>query len=187
MDELKILKMLCPKGTLWNYGEKFNSFLECFANRIKELREYENNIVRESLPYTASDSISDWLKMYEIQTTNNALLDAKLLRLYSNAFGGQSIEYLNNLIQKEYPNIEIRLENNKTTITITGEINTTVEYLMFIDFVEKIFPAYCLSVFSIEVLENFGQYGLCNLAISGVARCNNIPNTISEGDKYENK
>ena len=169
LEDLKIFKMLLPKGSLWNYGQKLNIFLECISNQIEYLRKYQNDIIKESSPFTSEDTIFDWISTYNLVSSNDVLTDKKLVRLYALSFGGQNIEYFKRTIQKEYPSIEIKLLDDKTTIVVLGEILSKVEYNMFVDYTEKIFPAYCLISYNVQVLENFGQYCECGVAECGVA------------------
>lgn len=169
--DLKIFKVLLPKGILWRFGNSINAFFEAIVNRLSEIRDYQDSIIKESTPFRATLTIDEWMKTYGIISSNDPVIDSKMIKLYASSFGGQSMEYFERVIKAEYPNIKIQLLTDKTTITIVGSIYTRIESLMFQDYCEKLLPAYALLDFNITVKENFGQYGVCGVAQSGVARC----------------
>jgi len=172
--DIKIFKMLLPKGILWKFGDSINAFFEAIVNRLSEIRNYQDKIVKESSPLTAIDTINDWMKTYSIISSNDPLIDSKMIKLYASSFGGQSMKYFERIIEAEYRNIKIKLLSDKTTISIVGTIYTRVESLMFQDFCEKLFPAYTLLDFNVSVKESFGQYGECGVAQCGVTQCGHI-------------
>ena len=181
--DIKIFKMLLPKGILWRFGDSVNAFFEALVNRITEVRNYQDEIVKESSPFTAVLTITDWMKTYSIISSNDPLIDSKMIKLYASSFGGQSMAYFEKIIEAEYPDIKIKLLNDKTTISIVGAIYTRVESIMFQDFCEKLFPAYTLLEFNVLVKENFGQYGECGVAQCGVSECGYIQ--ASQRNKLE--
>ena len=171
IEDLKLLKMLLPKGSLWqSFGNNFNAFLDSIAIQFQSLRKYQDDIIKESSPFTAYDTLPEWLKAYNLTKSGNTEINLKLIRLYASAYGGQSIGYFNEIIKKEYPKINVALLADDTTINVTGSIFTLEERLIFIDFCEKIFPAYCLFNFNIDVLEDYGQYGVCGILECGVGQ-----------------
>lgn len=175
----KLFMSLLPVGRLWQFGIKIQKVINILANEVSKLKEYINEISNESIPYTANDTVEEWLKQYGLKNTGDQKANKNLICIYANAVGGSSIYYLENILAKMYPDIIISFNDIKTKVTLDGELYTKIEQDDLIDFVEKIFPAYIVIVYFIDVKEDYGQYSECNNAICGVSVCNNPQKEIA--------
>ena len=169
----KLFISFLPIGRLWQFGINIQKVINILANEVGKLKEYINDISKESIPYTADDTVEEWLKQYGLKNTGDQKANKNLIYIYANAVGGSSIYYLENILAKMYPDISISFNDVKTRVTLDGELYTKIEQDDLIDFVEKIFPAYIVIVYFIDVKEDYGQYSECNNAICGVGICNN--------------
>ena len=179
----KLFISFLPIGRLWQFGINIQKVINILANEVSKLKEYINDISNESIPYTADDTVEEWLKQYGLKNTGDQKANKNLICIYSNAVGGSSIYYLENILAKMYPDISISFNDVKTRVTLDGELYTKIEQDDLIDFVEKIFPAYIVIVYFIDVKEDYGQYSECNNAICGVSVCNNPEKEIPPLDK----
>lgn len=175
----KLFMSLLPIGRLWQLGINIQKVINILANEVSKLKEYINEISNESIPYTANDTVEEWLKQYGLKNTGDQKANKNLIYIYANAVGGSSIYYLENILAKMYPDIIISFNDIKTKVTLDGELYTKIEQDDLIDFVEKIFPAYIVIVYFIDVKEDYGQYSECNNAICGVSVCNNPQKEIA--------
>lgn len=175
----KLFMSLLPIGRLWQFGINIQKVINILANEVSKLKEYINEISNESIPYTANDTVEEWLKQYGLKNTGDQKANKNLIYIYANAVGGSSIYYLENILAKMYPDIIISFNDIKTKVTLDGELYTKIEQDDLIDFVEKIFPAYIVIVYFIDVKEDYGQYSECNNAICGVSVCNNPQKEIA--------
>ncbi|WP_304354283.1 hypothetical protein [Brachyspira innocens] len=175
----KLFMSLLPIGRLWQFGINIQKVINILANEVSKLKEYINEISNESIPYTANDTVEEWLKQYGLKNTGDQKANKNLICIYANAVGGSSIYYLENILAKMYPDIIISFNDIKTKVTLDGELYTKIEQDDLIDFVEKIFPAYIVIVYFIDVKEDYGQYSECNNAICGVSVCNNPQKEIA--------
>ncbi|WP_300753104.1 hypothetical protein [uncultured Brachyspira sp.] len=178
----KLFMSLLPIGRLWQFGINIQKVINILANELSKLKEYINEISNESIPYTADDTVEEWLKQYGLKNTGDQKANKNLICIYANAVGGSSIYYLENILDKMYPDIIISFNDIKTKVTLDGELYTKIEQDDLIDFVEKIFPAYIVIVYFIDVKEDYGQYSECNNAICGVSICNNPQKEIAVFD-----
>ena len=175
----KLFMSLLPIGRLWQFGINIQKVINILANEVSKLKEYINEISNESIPYTANDTVEEWLKQYGLKNTGDQKANKNLIYIYANAVGGSSIYYLENILAQRYPDIIISFNDIKTKVTLDGELYTKIEQDDLIDFVEKIFPAYIVIVYFIDVKEDYGQYSECNNAICGVSVCNNPQKEIA--------
>lgn len=179
----KLFISLLPIGILWQFGINMRKVINILANEAAKLKEYIDDIAKESIPYTADDTIEEWLKQYGLKNTGDQNANRNLICINANAVGGSSIYYLKNILAKVYPDISISFNDIKTKATLEGDLYTKIEYDDLIDFVEKKFPAYIVIVYFIDVKEDYGQYSECNNAICGVSVCNNPEKEIPPLDK----
>ena len=179
----KLFISLLPIGILWQFGINMRKVINILANEAAKLKEYIDDIAKESVPYTADDTIEEWLKQYGLKNTGDQNANRNLICINANAVGGSSIYYLKNILAKVYPDISISFNDIKTKATLEGDLYTKIEYDDLIDFVEKKFPAYIVIVYFIDVKEDYGQYSECNNAICGVSVCNNPEKEIPPLDK----
>ncbi|MEI0477305.1 hypothetical protein [Brachyspira pulli] len=179
----KLFISLLPIGILWQFGINMRKVINILANEAAKLKEYIDDIAKESIPYTADDTIEEWLKQYGLKNTGDQNANRNLICINANAVGGSSIYYLKNILAKVYPDISISFNDIKTKATLEGDLYTKIEYDDLIDFVEKKFPAYIVIVYFIDVKEDYGQYSECNIAIAGASVCNNPEGEIPPLDK----
>lgn len=179
----KLFISLLPIGILWQFGINMRKVINILANEAAKLKEYIDDIAKESIPYTADDTIEEWLKQYGLKNTGDQNANRNLICINANAVGGSSIYYLKNILAKVYPDISISFNDIKTKATLEGDLYTKIEYDDLIDFVEKKFPAYIVIVYFIDVKEDYGQYSECNIAIAGASVCNNPEGEIPSLDK----
>lgn len=179
----KLFISLLPIGRLWQLGTNIRKVVYILANEAAKLKEYIDDIAKESIPYTADDTIEEWLKQYGLKNTGDQKANKNLICIYANAVGGSSIYYLKNILAQRYPDIIIKFNDIKTKVTLEGDLYTKLEKDDLVDFVEKTFPAYIVIVYFIDVKEDYGQYSECNNAICGVSVCNNPEKEIPPLDK----
>ncbi len=184
MEQLKLLKSFLPKGDFWTIGAKFEAFLECLALELGYLKTYIANIKRESLCSTAEDTIAEWLLVYNVADTGNVERNKEIIRLYSSATGGQSVDYFNRIIQAVYPNVFIEVRDSTIILTLNGTLETSSEYYVLISFCKRIFPAYCIFYDFIEVEEEaYAKSNECGIAECGAAECG-YDKEFNENEEY---
>ncbi len=184
MEQLKLLKSFLPKGSFWAIGAKFEAFLECLALELGYLKTYISNIKRESIATTAEDTIAQWLLVFNVADTGNVERNKEIIKLYSSATGGQSVDYFNRIIQAVYPNISIGVRDSTIILTLNGTLETSSEYYILISFCKRIFPAYCIFYDFIEVEEeSYVKSNECNVAICGSAICG-YDKELSASEEY---
>lgn len=167
-----ILVSLLPNGKLWNFGENIRKVFKIICLEFAKLKEYIDGFVRESIPYTAEDTIKEWLNQYGIIDTGDNISNKNLIAINANAYGASNISYLENILKARYPKLEVKFDRvTWRKVDISGQLDTQNEELQLIDFLEKTYPAYILRNLFVDVVEDYGQFSVCGDAICGAAVC----------------
>lgn len=106
---INLLKSLFPKGSPWNLLGEFGKLINGIGTSINRVYTYAQETLAESNPSTTTDLIQNWFDALGIKNEPNLSLDEKRRILNTNYIGtgGQSKEYIQNQIQKVFPNIII--------------------------------------------------------------------------------
>lgn len=167
-----ILVSLLPKGKLWNLGENIRKVFKIICLEFAKLKKYIDGFVRESIPYTAEDTIKEWLNQYGIIDTGDDISNKNLIAINANAYGASNIAYLENILKARYPKLEVKFDRvTWRKVDISGQLDTQNEELQLIDFLEKTYPAYILRNLFVDVVEDYGQFSVCGDAICGASVC----------------
>lgn len=105
----RVIRALLPKGHAWRWDDFGRRLIEGLSVEIGRLRTFLRDIVAESFPRTATDTLPEWyenLGMPYDATVPLSTRQARAEQQYT-AFGGQDIVYLNELLHVAYPNVSI--------------------------------------------------------------------------------
>ena len=119
-----ILVSLLPKGKLWNLGENIRKVFKIICLEFAKLKEYIDGFVRESIPYTAEDTIKEWLNQYGIIDTGDDISNKNLIAINANAYGASNIAYLENILKARYPKLEVKFDRvTWRKVDISGQLD----------------------------------------------------------------
>ena len=100
-----------PGGPAWRLATTFRAVIDALGLAFDRMREFITvEIIKESLPSTAEDTLSDWFTMLGIPYDSTQTLATRRARAKQawTATGGQSLDYLNGIIQIAFPDVEIQ-------------------------------------------------------------------------------
>lgn len=127
----KVFKSLLPKGDPWKHPGYFKSLVEAVAQSFTTLRTFLKSVIAESNPSTANETIEEWFDMLGLYYDATQPLDnlRKRAKQAYTATGGSSKEYLEEQIQKAYPDVRVgevfMPEAYVCGVAVTGLARTT--------------------------------------------------------------
>ena len=106
---LNFIKSLFPKGSPWNLLGEFGKLINGISQSINRVYQYAILTLNESVTLTTEDLIQNFFDAFGLENDPSLTLLEKrqLLNSYYIGTGGQSKEYIQNQIQKIFPQIEI--------------------------------------------------------------------------------
>ena len=103
------LRSLFPPGHPWQLFGNIGQLIDGLALSLERLRVFLMDVITESNPGTATDTLQQWYAQLGItydQTQSTATLRKRAKQAFT-AIGGQSKEYIEAVLQVAYPNITI--------------------------------------------------------------------------------
>jgi len=115
------LKRLLPTGRALKFVGQGEQVLEALGTSLERPKEFLRSVQDEALPYTATNTIDEWLELFGIAVPSDTTLEEKrkIAAEAIAAIGGQSIDYINSRIQAVFPNVYI-VENTVFTYNVLG-------------------------------------------------------------------
>ena len=106
---LNLLKSLFPKGSPWNILGEFGKVINGISESITRVYNYAILTLNESVTLTTTDLIQNFFDAFGLENNPGLSLTEKrkLLNSYYVGTGGQSKIYIQNQIQKFFPNISL--------------------------------------------------------------------------------
>ena len=106
---LNLLKSLFPKGSPWNILGEFGKVINGISESINRVYNYAILTLNESVTLTTTDLIQNFFDAFGLQNGPTLSLPEKrqLLNSYYTGTGGQSKIYIQNQIQKVFPQITL--------------------------------------------------------------------------------
>ncbi len=120
-------------------------------------------IIKESNPGTSNETLPEWAKDYALPLS----IGSRGVRNTFASTGGQSLEYLQDAVSAEFPNITIT-ETGVLTYEVSGSVLTTNDRIRLESVIDRIFPLYCSVTENIIVVSG-ADVARCNLGITGAA------------------
>jgi len=108
MDLMKrVLRLLFPPGSAWRLPGNLGNLVDALAESFTRLRTFFRGILSEALPGTAEDTLAEWYETLGLKYNPTQELAARQQRAEQahTATGGQSKDYLEEQIQKAYPDV----------------------------------------------------------------------------------
>jgi hypothetical protein len=127
---LNLLKSLFPKGSPWNILGEFGKVINGISESINRVYNYAILTLNESVTLTTTDLIQNFFDAFGLENDPSLSLSGKreLLNSYYIGTGGQSKIYIQNQIQKIFPQItleEYSLNvNSMVGLGMTGQMET---------------------------------------------------------------
>nr|WP_233142895.1 putative phage tail protein [Marispirochaeta aestuarii] len=125
------LRSLFPPGHPWQLFGNIGQLVDALALSLERLREFLMDVITESNPGTATDTLQQWYAQLGITydpTQSTATLRKRAKQAFT-AIGGQSKEYIEAVLQVAYPNVtieEVEIEPiNQVGIGMIGKMVTT--------------------------------------------------------------
>jgi hypothetical protein len=127
---LNLLKSLFPNGSPWNILGEFGKIISGISESINRVYNYGILTLNESVTLTTTDLIQNYFDAFGLENDPTLILSEKrqLLNSYYIGTGGQSKIYIQNQIQKVFP--QITLEEYSINIDsmvglgMTGQMQT---------------------------------------------------------------
>jgi hypothetical protein len=106
---LNLLKSLFPKGSPWNILGEFGKVINGISESINRVYNYAILTLNESVTLTSTDLIQNFFDAFGLDNDLSLSISEKrrLLNSYYIGTGGQSKIYIQNQIQKVFPNISL--------------------------------------------------------------------------------
>ena len=127
---LNLLKSLFPKGSPWNILGEFGKVINGISESINRVYNYAILTLNESVTLTTTDLIQNFFDAFGLENDPSLSLSEKrqLLNSYYIGAGGQSKIFIQNQIQKVFPQItleEYSLNiNSMVGLGMTGQMET---------------------------------------------------------------
>lgn len=194
----RTLRRLMPGGNAWRGRGNLALVLEGLAGQIEAARAFLDAAQTESIPKTASVTLQDWFRAlgmyYEPGRTDDQRRAAADLA-YTSA-GGQSLEYLTDQLQKEYPHVWIEegatdasgvagdavsgesvtsaYYNFSFNFSVKGDVFTVRDYYRVVSIVQRLAPLHLEPEFFIRILNEL-DIARTGIAVTGRARTGKGP------------
>lgn len=192
------LRLLFPRGLAWRLPGQLGQLVDAIALSIDHLRLFALDVVMESLPGTANETLPDWYATADLPYDASLPLAARQVRLATalSATGGQSFGYLQDQLQAELPDTYLtesgisdpavagvygvgryglmRYGNGNPlhTFWVQGFVGTTEEYDRMLAILARIFPLHLGPMIGVSITSLLG-YGRSGIAKSGTSRSGN--------------
>jgi uncharacterized protein YmfQ (DUF2313 family) len=160
---------LFPKGRIWNFTGNLLLFKQAVDLSLERIRVFLKAAILESIPGKATQTQKEWFELLNLPYDASTTLKEKKDRssaVYT-AAGGQSLDYLNDQIQKEFPNIwltEIDLYNYQ----VNGTVTTVSAYYRLVGLIDRICPLHLSPFYDIVIIEALDT-AYCGICITGKA------------------
>jgi len=189
----KTLKGLFPPD--WSLVKDLRACVEALSLSFERIRVFLNGVITESEPSTAVETLEEWFTQEGINydpSQSTARLQDLANQSYSNT-GGQSPAYLNEQIQKAFPDVYV--EENLTSpelmvgsgmvglmmvtdfpisgadpwflYTVRGEVDSVSDLDRIKNFLDKIMPVPYEPVFAVTI-RNLTPSGMVGLGMVGL-------------------
>jgi hypothetical protein len=150
---LNFFKSLFPKGSPWNILGEFGKLINGISQSINRVYQYGILTLNESVTLTTEDLIQNFFDAFGLENDPSLTISEKrqLLNSYYIGTGGQSKVYIENQIQKVFPEITIQeyIINIESMVGLgmTGKMQTE-NYLGWIPIINRdgTFPMYLYKV-----------------------------------------
>ena len=172
----KMLQLLLPHGIAWK--KQANSpFTIATGKSLEQIKEYIDNLLPESMPGRAVQTLEKWHEEAGIIYNPNESLNRRQTRVaVALAFGGnQSPDYLIERIQQEFPDIEV-LENTAPSgqdtndyYALAGSVDTLEQQSLLLTLVEKIMPLH-LAIQELYIVATVIDRAVCGIGRVGIMR-----------------
>jgi uncharacterized protein YmfQ (DUF2313 family) len=127
---LLALQSLFPRGHAWRLGKNLREILEALSRSYERVKLFFIGINQERIPLTAQQTLNEWAEALGLNITGSESVSDMQARLEAldTAIGGQTIAYLNSVIQKEFSGIVIEAftegandVSNRHGVAVCGE------------------------------------------------------------------
>jgi uncharacterized protein YmfQ (DUF2313 family) len=160
---INLLKSLFPKGSPWNILGEFGKVISGISESINRVYQYGILTLNESVTLTTTDLIQNFFDAFGLENDPTLTLSEKrqLLNSYYIGTGGQSKVYIENQIQKVFPQITLEEysinADSMVGLGMTGQMQTE-SYLGWVPIINQdgTFPMYLYKV--IGIVSSVKQY-----------------------------
>ncbi len=173
----RVLKLLFPSGHAWMLQGTLGDLISALAESFSRLRTFFRDVLTESLPGKAVETLAEWFKALGlIYDETQPLADRQAMAdaTYT-SFGGQNFDYLNPQIQKEYPLIyleEILGDAEKIYYYfVRGQIDDLADYNRIADVLVRIAPRHLVPVMILEIADGADDWILVGDGTTPDAYC----------------
>lgn len=173
----RAIARLLPHGPAFSLIGQAKNVNDALAAEIDAVRLFLDNARAESIPGTATETLPEWhstlgLELDATQTT--AQQRARTSSVHT-AIGGQSLDYLDAQIKKQFPQITIyEIQPGEPVLPFTseywviGDVNTTREYNRLLGIIERLVPAHLVPNYVVRILSALTT-ARCGIATTGRA------------------
>jgi hypothetical protein len=171
----KTLQRLLPPGLAWIPSGTFTALVEALGVSMARVRDYLQAIVTESIPATAVGTLPDWHVTYGLRWDPAQAVVNKQMRVAAahSSIGGQSLEYLDSQVKKEFPGVTIHElpEGGPWGMTyeVVGSVYTVSDATRLQGMIDRIGPLHLQPTIDVRILSNEVS-AVTGMAITGRAR-----------------
>jgi uncharacterized protein YmfQ (DUF2313 family) len=160
---------LFPNGRIWNFIGNIRLFKEAVDLALERIRVFLKAAILESIPGKATQTQKEWFQLLNLPYNNTTTLQEKMNRssaVYT-AVGGQSLDYLNEQIQKEFQNVWLT-ETDIYNYKVNGNVTTVNAYYRLVGLIDRICPLHLSPFYDIVIIEAMDT-AYCGISITGKA------------------
>lgn len=184
---LKAIESILPEGEAWRYVGNEKASIEAATQNKERIKVFLEGVLLESDPLTSTYLVDDWLAALGIKSPDDATLWEKrsLADSIYTSIGGQSLDYINGVIQKAFPNVYIE-ENEESgeliaSFTVRGFFPFSSDIVQVKSILTRIAPLHCEPVYNVRPVYD-GDVDRCYIGSTGRAICGRGETSYSPTD-----
>lgn len=163
-----------PQGQAGNFTGNAKIIIETACIALDRIKIFLDNVLNESDPLTAELMINEWLDSLGIKAADDATIWGKrsLASSIYTSIGGQSLGYIQDAIQKAFPDVYIEeIEESGEKIAsyiILGFYPFSSNRVQIESILTRLAPLHCVPVFNARPVYD-GDVARCGLGLVGRA------------------
>jgi hypothetical protein len=184
---LKAIESLLPEGEAWRIVGDEKKSIESASLNKERVKLYLENALIEADPLTATNLIDEWLDALGIKANDDATLWEKrsLANTMYTSIGGQSLDYINGVIHKSFPDVYIE-ENEESgeliaSFTVLGFFPFSSDIVQVKSILTRIAPLHCEPIYNVRPIYD-GDVARCYIGSTGRAICGRGETSYSPTD-----
>lgn len=171
---LESLKRLFPRSISLKVTGNIEKVFSGISDYLENCRIFAKNIQKESIPLSSVQLIDDWMVALGLSTPVGATTEEKqrLAGVFLSARGGQSLNYLNSIIQSIFPSIYIEESAPSPPYPqyfyVRGTFDFSRDFDLLKSIIQKTCPLHLEPFYFVRPTED-ATLGICGIGSCGEA------------------